>query len=150
METRLARRNPSYPFPAWGTNLDRFFDDLWGHATSGADAEAQGVLCPAIDVSEDESALRISAELPGLEKNDIQLEVKDGLLTLRGEKRHESETKEGNLLRRERSYGSFYRALSLPEAADASKVEATFKNGVLEIKVPKREETKPRAIAIRE
>ena len=150
METRLARRNPSFAFPAWGTNLDRFFDDLWGQAAQGRDAEGQGVLCPAIDVTEDAASLRISAELPGLEKKDIQLEVKDGLLTLHGEKRHESESKEGNLLRRERSYGSFYRALSLPEAADATKVEATVKNGVLEVRIPKREETKPRAIAIRE
>jgi HSP20 family protein len=150
METRPARRNPSQPFPAWGTNLDRFFDDLWGRASAGADAEMQGVLAPAIDVAEDASALRITAELPGIDRKDIQLEVKDGLLTLRGEKKSESESKEGNLLRRERCFGSFYRALALPESADASKVAATFKNGVLKIEIPKREDSKPRAIAIRE
>lgn len=145
METKLTRWDPFLGLTRWGETMDQFFNDLG----SGA-PEANGLMSPAIDVSEDGGMLRVTAELPGLEKKDIELQVKDGILTLRGEKKQEEESKDRNYHRIERRYGAFYRALALPDSVDSSKVEASFKNGVLTVTLPKREETRPRSIPIQE
>jgi HSP20 family protein len=146
MTNKLTRFDPFAGTTRWGESLDQFFNDFWT-AAEGGDAR---LLSPAIDVAEDESRLVVSAELPGLEKKDIELSVKDGVLMLRGEKRMESEAKEGRYHRIERRYGSFYRALALPDTVEAGKIDAAFRNGVLTITLPKRPETKPKSIAIQD
>ncbi|MCC6739384.1 MAG: Hsp20/alpha crystallin family protein [Planctomycetia bacterium] len=145
MESRLTRLDPFAGLTRWGETLDQFFNDLGKRDV----AETQGLLAPALDISEDKGSLRITAELPGLDKKDIAIEVKEGILTIRGEKKMEEESKDRNYHRIERRYGSFYRALALPETVDTAKIEASFKNGVLTLAMPKREETKPKTIAIK-
>jgi|SRR5688572_18994021 len=146
MQNKLTRFDPATGITRWSEGLDQFFNDFWN-----ADAAREAaLLSPAIDVSEDEARLSISAELPGLERKDIELSVKDGVLTLRGEKKMEASAREGKYHRIERRYGSFFRALALPDTVDAEAIDAKFKDGVLLVTLPKRPETKPRAIAIRE
>lgn len=99
---------------------------------------------PAMDVIENEKEYRITAELPGIEEKDLDVSVSDDLLTIRGEKRQEREEKTETRRLSERSYGSFERSLRLPAGADAEKIEANFRKGVLTITLPKSEEAQKR------
>ncbi len=112
-------------------------------------ARDTGQWAPAVDIRETDDALLVHAELPGIAKEDIHLEVRDGVLTLSGERRYEKDVKEENVHRVERAYGKFSRSFTLPSNIDADKVEAKMDNGVLEVRLPKLESTKPRAIDIR-
>jgi len=104
---------------------------------------------PAIDVRERDGNIEIFAELPGMSKDDVKVECTNDGIILHGEKKREHESDEGGWHRTERSYGSFYRVIPLPEGADAEKAKAEFKDGVLDIKVPVREpERKSRQIPI--
>jgi len=127
------------------TMMDQFLGELC-RAEGGC---GTALLSPAIDVAEDGAAITVSAELPGLERKDVEVSVKDGVLAIRGEKRREAGSDEGRFHRVERRYGSFYRALSLPETVDAEGIDARFKDGVLVVTLPKRPEAKARAIEIR-
>jgi HSP20 family protein len=90
-----------------------------------------------VEVLERGDNIVVRADLPGLGRDDVQVEVDDDVLVIRGERREERETTEGKLYRSERSYGSFYRAIPLPENTDSSAVQASFKDGVLEVTLPK-------------
>jgi HSP20 family protein len=103
---------------------------------------------PAMDIAESEDELTISVELPGLKKDDVKLSIENGVLTLSGEKRFESEEKKQDYHRVERSYGSFHRSISLPSQMDAANAEASFEDGVLEIRIPRAETAKPKQIEI--
>lgn len=103
---------------------------------------------PSMDVKETDDDVVVSAELPGLAPEDVELYVEAGRLVLRGEKRRESEEKDEDFDRLERSYGSFYRAVDLPAPVDQAKAKASFKNGVLTVRLPKDEAAKPRKVAI--
>ena len=101
-----------------------------------------------MDIAENEEGYQLQVEVPGLSKEDVHLEVLDGALVLSGEKREESESEKENFSHRERRYGSFRREVALPSMADASKIEANMKDGVLTIAIPKKAEAKPRQIEI--
>jgi HSP20 family protein len=116
-----------------------------GDACCGTDC-----LSPAVDVREDATRLEITAELPGLARKDVEVLVKDGVLTLRGEKRREAEPAEGRAHRVERRWGAFARSFVLPETVDATAVEARFRDGVLTVVLPKRPESRPLSVEIRE
>ena len=146
MANVLSRRDPFAGLTRWDGNIDRLFQDLWNNEST---PEGR-LLAPAIDVSENESRLTVTAELPGLDRKDIEVAVKDGVLTIRGEKRMEEESKDAKFHRVERRYGAFYRALSLPDSVDSEKVDATFRNGVLQVSLPKRPERKPKSIEVKE
>jgi len=103
---------------------------------------------PAVDVYAKGDDIVVHVELPGVEKDDIDLKVENGTLTIRGERKRASEIEEGKAYRLERAYGSFTRRFSLPKGLDASGVKAAFKNGVLEVTLPKAEEAKPRKIEV--
>jgi HSP20 family protein len=103
---------------------------------------------PSVDISETKDNLVIKAEIPGMKKEDIEISIHDSILTLRGEKKQEKEEKDVNYHRIERSYGSFYRSFTLPASVKADKVKATYKEGVLNITLPKTEEAKPKEIPI--
>ena len=92
--------------------------------------------------------VEFKAELPGVDKKDISVDVKDGILTLSGERTYENEVKEGNYYRKERAFGKFNRSFALPEGLDPEKIDADYKDGVLKIAIPKPEEKKPRKIAV--
>ncbi len=152
--TRLARREAGGPFGFWGTgpftlmrrmleDMDRLFEDS-GSArfgpTGGRDLERQvqrGALwAPRVEVFERDGRLVVRADLPGLNKEDVQVEVTDDAITIEGERRQEREIEGAGTYRSEVSYGSFFRAIPLPEGAHADDAEARFANGVLEITVP--------------
>lgn len=103
---------------------------------------------PSVDISEDDNEYLIKVELPEVKKEDVKVTVENGVLTLRGERKFEKEEKGRKYHRIERSYGSFMRSLSMPDDADAEKVAADYKDGVLQIRLPKSEAKKPRQIEV--
>ena len=103
---------------------------------------------PAVDVVEDESDYVLRADLPGLTEQDVNIELENDVLTISGERKSEHEERKAGYYRIERSSGSFRRALRLPEGVDPEAVKATFQHGVLEVRVPKPEQRKPRKVAI--
>lgn len=103
---------------------------------------------PRVDIYDTKDAFIIKAELPGIDKNDIKVDVDGRLLTLRGERKAEIEEKENAYYRREMFYGSFERAFTLPEAVDPALIKAEYKDGVLHLEVPKPEERKPKQIEV--
>jgi len=103
---------------------------------------------PPVDIYESDEALVVKAELPGFSKEDIAVELKHNTLMLRGERKREAEMQEGNYHRMERTYGVFQRSFVLPTTVDQQKVKATYKDGVLELTLPKVEAAKPRRVAI--
>jgi HSP20 family protein len=107
-----------------------------------------GVISIATDIYEEKDNIIVKAELPGLTRDDIEILLQDNVLTLRGEKKSETEVKEENFYRMERSYGKFERSFELPAKVDPNKVAATFKDGVLRITLPKSEEAKPKQIKV--
>jgi HSP20 family protein len=103
---------------------------------------------PPVDIYETEEAIILTAELPGVDPTHITIEVRENTLTLCGERRHKHEIKEENYHRIERAYGSFQRAFTLPSAVNHSQVKATYRDGVLEITLPKAERVKARQVKI--
>jgi HSP20 family protein len=103
---------------------------------------------PTLDVYDEQDRFLVSVELPGMKKDEINLSYQDGVLTVSGERKHEREGKEGETFRSERYFGKFQRTVSLPASVDASKIAATYKDGVLQIDLPKAEEAKPKQIKV--
>ena len=108
-------------------------------------ATGNGFAVPAVDVTEDDKAYRIAAELPGMDEKDVEVAVSGDTLTIKGEKRQERETKEPNYYLSERSYGSFQRAFALPDGIDRDKIDASFAKGVLTVTLPKTAEVQQQA-----
>ncbi|MDX1707214.1 MAG: Hsp20/alpha crystallin family protein [Desulfobacterales bacterium] len=116
---------------------------------NGEDHELRmGSWYPAVDMFDDGDKIVIKAELPGMDKKDISVDIQDRVLTLSGKRSYDNEVKEENYYRRERSYGTFKRAFSLPDAVDSDKIKADFKDGVLKVEIPKPEEKKPKQITV--
>jgi HSP20 family protein len=130
--------------------LDRVFDDFFGnHLQRGSNATAAaGVWSPSVNVHEDVDNYYVEAELPGMSKDDIQVEVENNVLSLRGERRFEKKEEKSSYHFVERSYGSFYRSFALPKNVDSDSISAEYKDGVLHLTLPKREEVKPRKVSI--
>lgn len=129
------------------TVFDRFVEemglaDLWLE-----EAEARWI--PALDVTETESGIKVTAEVPGIAKEDISITLSDGLLTVSGEKKEEREEKSEDRTLSERRYGSFSRTVRLPSEVDAEKVEAAYKDGVLSIILPRAEGVKTKRIEVK-
>ncbi len=124
--------------------VNRLFDFSWPSRDSGLFSGWS----PALDVFDDKDSFVVKAELPGLKKEDIDLALHDGVLTISGERKHEREAKDGGTFRSERYFGKFQRSVTLPAAVDASKVQASYKDGVLSVELPKAEEAKPKHIAV--
>ena len=104
---------------------------------------------PSVDISETEGEYQIKAEIPDVKKEDVKVTLEDGVLTIQGERKHEKEEKGKKFHRIERSYGSFVRTFSLPDVIEEEKVKAEFKDGVLNLHLPKSEKAKPRAIDVK-
>jgi len=133
------------PFRQFRSQFDRLFEDFFGDygaSTGRGEAAALPAISPSLDVAETEKAYEISVELPGVAEKDLDVSVSEGVLSIKGEKRSESEEKDKNFHRVERSYGSFERRLTLPAEADAEKIDAGFANGVLTVTIPKAEGAK--------
>lgn len=113
------------------------------------DDALRGAWSPSVDISENKENLVLEAELPGMNRDDFELSIENNVITLRGERKFEKKTDEENYHRVERSYGSFVRSFTLPPTVTADGANAEFKNGVLRVTLPKREETKARKIEIK-
>ena len=124
--------------------VNRLFDFSWPSRDTGL----LSGWSPALDVSDDKDNLVVKVELPGMKKDEINLSLHDGVLTISGERKHESEKKEGGTFRSERYFGKFHRSVTLPTAVDANKVTAAYKDGILTVELPKAEEAKPKQIAV--
>jgi len=125
--------------------FDRFFDE-WD-MPSLFDEDIKWV--PAFDMKENEKEYLISAELPGIDIKDVDITLSDGLLTVKGEKKHEKEDKGEDYHRIERRYGSFNRSFRIPGKVDTDKVDANYKNGILKLTLPKAEESKTKKIEVK-
>jgi len=128
--------------------MNRLFGDILDRGHTGGEGMEKGTWMPNVDIYETKDSICVRAELPGVEKDAVSVEVKEGVLTLRGERKFEKEVKEENYHRIERSYGTFHRSFTLPSTVDAEKVSARMKDGVLELNLPKKEQARPKQIKI--
>ncbi len=128
--------------------VNRLFEDFFRDVPVGAGWPANVGFAPSLEVEESDDAVRVSAELPGIEEKDVELTLEDGVLTLKGEKRSESASEQGKTRRTERSYGRFERSVTLPCEVVVDKVSAAFKQGVLHVTLPKAPAAKAHTIAI--
>lgn len=141
-------RGADHPFYGLQQDVNRMFDDFFRGfdvGPFGGSVDRFGVFSPSIDIREDDKEINVKAELPGLEEKDVEVLLTDNSLTIKGEKREDKEDKGKNYYRMERSYGSFRRAIALPQGLDADKAVASFKNGVLSISLPKTEDKSQKA-----
>jgi HSP20 family protein len=130
------------------SDMDRLWDAFFEGRSVRRFDEMKGWL-PSIDVSETKNEIVVKAELPGMDPKDIDISLSDGSLVLKGEKKHEKEEKEENYHFIERSYGSFVRSVPLPAEVKHDKINASYKNGVLKVVLPKSEESKKKEIKIK-
>lgn len=127
--------------------FDRLFRDMMPFIEEGEEITS-AVWAPRMDLSENDQSYLLKADLPGLDKKDIVVNIENHTLTISGERKEETKEEKENYLRMERSYGSFFRSVALPKAVKGNDVEAAFENGVLTIRIPKAEESKPRKVTI--
>ena len=137
----LIRYNPRDLTPWFDFDVDRFFTD-WPFGTSRRESQ---LWSPAVDVYEDEKSIVLKADVPDMDEKALDIHVEDGMLTIKGERKFENETKDKNFHRVERRYGSFSRSFALPEDVDPEKISAAYNKGVLEVTVPKPEQ-KPKSV----
>ena len=142
--TPILRRTRWYSPPSRDF-LNSFFEDF---GIPGLFTE-EGGFTPAFDISETENELIVRGEIPGMDKEDMDIHLTDGLLTIRGEKRHEKEEKKENYHRTERSYGAFSRSIGLPFDVETDKVDANYKDGVLKLTLPKSKKAKLKKIEVK-
>jgi HSP20 family protein len=139
--------DPFREFAQLQDRINRAFSDAYGRQDDGL--LTSGAWAPPVDIYQNgEHEVVLKAELPDMTREDIDITVDNGTLTIRGEKKFSSEVKEESFHRIERRYGTFSRSFSLPQTVDTGKVGAEYKNGVLTVRLPLREEAKPRQIKV--
>ena len=142
----IMKVDPLREFAVMNDRLNRLFGSVY---LRDEDTGFRGSWVPSVDIYEtDKHDLVLRAELPGMSREDIEVTVENGTIVIKGEKKFDAEVKEENYRRIERSYGTFHRSFSLPNTVDAAKVAAEYKNGVLTITLPFKEEAKPRSINV--
>jgi HSP20 family protein len=127
--------------------FNRLFNETFSRAFGDEEGNSRA-WAPAVDIFENDNNIVLKAELPGVDPKDVEVRVEDNTLYLKGERKFEKEVKEDNYHRIERSYGSFARSFALPGSIDSDKVQAEYKDGILSLSIPKREEAKPKTIKI--
>jgi len=131
--------------------MNRIFDEAFrGAGRSGAEEDwaLGGSWAPVVDIYEQGHDIVLKAELPGVDPKDVDVRVENNVLTLRGERKFDNEVKKENYHRVERAYGTFSRSFTLPNVVDTEKIKAEFKDGLLRLTLPKKEEAKPKQISI--
>lgn len=154
----VSEKKPTEVLPRMG-EIDRWFDrlteDFWRRPFSSLMLGERWPLpmltakAPSLDVFEEQDELVVKADLPGLGREDIEVTVTGSVVTIKGEKKKEEEVKEKDYYRRERSYGSFVRSVELPCEVKSEQIKANFKDGVLEVRMPKTEEAKKKSVSVR-
>jgi HSP20 family protein len=128
------------------TNFEDQFNRLWRGVADGG--KRQESWLPAVDVFDTKEAVVLKAELAGMKPEDIQIEVEDNVLTIKGERRFAEKVEEDRYYRIERRFGSFQRSLALPQGVKADDIQASYEDGILEVRVPRAEEEQPRKITV--
>jgi len=142
----IVKVDPIREFAAMQDRMNRLFGNAY---LRDEDTSVRGNWVPAVDIYETEAHdLVVRAELPGMAREDIEVSVENSTLILKGDKKLDAAVKEENYRRIERTYGTFHRSFTLPNTVDATRISAEFKNGVLTVKLPFREEAKPRTITV--
>lgn len=144
----LVRWDPFRDIISLRERMDKMFEDSLARFRMPEEAAMPTFWSPAVDIYETEDSIVLKAELPGVDKKEVSVEVKDNTLILKGERRREKEVKEENYHRVERSYGTFMRSFSLPVTVKQDQVKAKFKDGILEVTLPKAEEAKPKQVKV--
>jgi len=145
MRTSLSRFEPFRSTSSMQDQINRFFNEAFDRSSEEASLTPWA---PAVDIYETEQALVVKADLPDIKPEDLDIRVENNILTIRGERKFEKQVNEENYLRVERSYGSFSRSFSLANSVNAEAIQADYKNGVLTLNIPKREEAKPKQIKV--
>lgn len=140
----ISRWEPFRGISTLQEQVNRLFDNSFPSRSDSSLAS----WAPAVDVHETENELVVTADIPGMTEKDLDVRVENNMLTISGERKTESNVKDDNYLRVERSYGSFSRSFSLPNTVNTEAIAAEYKNGVLSVRLPKREETKPRQVKV--
>ena len=144
----LVRWEPARELSSLQSEMNRLFNTFFDTPTGGGNGGAARRWVPSMDLVETDEHFVLRADLPGVAEEDVAIELEDNVLTVSGERKAEHEEKREGFYRMERSFGSFARALTLPEGVNPDGIEASFDKGVLEVRVPKPEERKPRRVAI--
>jgi HSP20 family protein len=139
---------PFREFDRMRKEMDRLWDSFFEGGLRRR-SEGGGEWLPSLDVSETKNELVVKAEVPGMDPKDIDISLSDGMLTIKGEKKQEKEEKEADYHLLERSYGAFTRSVQLPKEVQSEKINASYKNGILKITLPKSEEAKKKEIKIK-
>ena len=142
----LTRWEPYRTLGSLQDEVNRLFEGNLGRTTRESSSIA--AWAPAVDIFENEKELVLKADLPDLVEKDIDVRVENNMLTLSGERKYEKDLKEENYLRVERAYGSFSRSFSLPNTVNTEAIKAEYKNGVLTVRMPKREEARPKQVKV--
>lgn len=141
----LSRWDPFRDLNRVQEQLNRFFgDDLFRRSGESA----LTAWAPAVDIHENKDELVLEADLPGFNEKDLDIRVEDNTLTVRGERKFEKKVEEENYLRMERAYGSFARSFAMPHTVNTESIKAVYRDGVLTIRLPKREEAKPKQVKV--
>ncbi len=143
----LRKITPFRDFERMRRDMDRMWDSFFERGTLRGEEGREWL--PSLDVAETKNEIVVKAEVPGLGPKDIDISLSDGLLTIKGEKKQEREEKEENYHLVERSYGSFARSIRLPNEVRSDKINASYKNGVLKVVLPKSEEAKKKEVKIK-
>jgi HSP20 family protein len=143
----LTRWDPFAEMADLRREMDHIFGEFFGRTPSSM-AATEAMWSPLVDIHETKDSFLLMAELPGVKQEDVEVSVEGDTLTLKGERKRETEVKEDQYHRIERSYGRFERSILLPSVVDPNRVKATYRDGVLEIQLPKKEEAKPKAVKI--
>ncbi len=144
----LIRWNPMRDMFSLGHRMNHLFDDVFRPVARRDSRLSMWNEYPTVDIYDNDENIVITAELPGIDKKDIVIDVKDGVLTLKGERSFENEVKDEKYYCRERTFGKFERVFRLPADVDPEKISADYKDGILKIDIPKPEEQKPKKIAV--
>jgi len=147
----ITRWDPFQELQGWSERMGRLLGSERAPARRSSEEEnlAFGTWMPPVDIVEGKDKIQLKVELPGFKEDQVNLTVEDGLLTIRGERKFDRESKEENYHRIERSYGTFVRSFTLPNSVEQNRIQASFADGILNIDMPKREETKPKQIPIK-
>ncbi|MEW6323401.1 MAG: Hsp20/alpha crystallin family protein [Acidobacteriota bacterium] len=144
----IVRFDPFRDLAVLQDRMNRLFNDAYGYRREDDGLTTRGTWVPPVDIYEADGALVLKAELPDMKREDIDVSVENSTLTIRGERKLDQTIKQENFHRVERAYGAFSRSFTLPATVDSSKIQAEYKQGVLTVRLPFREEAKPRSINV--
>jgi HSP20 family protein len=145
----IIRWDPFREIATLQERMNRLFQEASGHTRGAEEDYATGSWIPSVDVRETKDTLELQVEVPGIDPKDVTVSVENGVLTLRGTRKFEKASEGETYHRIERAYGIFERSFTLPTNVNPEKIEARYRQGVLHLTVPKREEAKPKAISIK-